>query len=66
MVVFASNTIHYNLPVKVNDADNGSTFVVEPLNVHLRGLLRAVTCSREELTENTSEKQTRCIQAISV
>ena len=40
MVVFASNTIHHNQPVKVNDADKGSTFVVEPLNVNLRGAPR--------------------------
>ena len=36
------------LPVKVNDADKGSTFVVEPLNGNLGGLLGAVTCTHEE------------------
>ena len=55
VVDFASNNIHHNLPVKVNDADKGSTFVIEPLNVNLRGLLGVMTCSREELIENTAE-----------
>ena len=55
VVVLANNTIHHNLPVKVNDAEKGATFMVEPLNVNLRGLLGAVTCSREELTKNTAK-----------
>ena len=55
VVVLANNTIHHNLPVKVNDTDKRSTFMVEPLNVNLRGLLGSVTCSREELTKNTAE-----------